>query len=160
MIRTAALALVLCCVAGCCEPHSDAMLVHTRVNGADELWGRVNDGESRRLLHGAQAYRPLLSPDGDWLAVEVRQMSDLTVVRLFRRDGETLVATDTDITARAWQWAVADTNITLGELSGPRTLVSGWDRDAQTLSLALSATISGSDQPFETVVSFPLEREP
>ena len=160
MIRTAALALVLCCVAGCCERHSDTTLVHTRVNAADELWGRVNDGEPRRLLHGAQAYRPLLSPDGDWLAVEVRQMSNLTVVRLFRRDGETLVATDTDITARAWQWAVADTSITLGEMSGARTLVSGWDRDAQTLSLALSATISGSDQPFETVITIPLAEEP
>ena len=160
MIRTAALALVLCCVAGCCEPPGDATLVHTRVNAADELWGSVNDGEPRRLLHGAQAYRPLLSPDGDWLAVEVRQMSDLTVVRLFRRDGDTLMAADTDITARAWQWALADTNITLGELSGARTLVSGWDRDAQTLLLALSATISSSDQPFETVITFPLAEEP
>ena len=159
VMRTAAFALILCCIGGCCEQQRDTTLIHTSVNAAGEFWATVNDGESRRLLQEAQAYRPVLSPDGDWLAVEVRLMSDLSVVRLFQRVGETLVATDPDITTRAWHWALAGTDVQLGELSHARTLVAGWDSDAQTLLLVLSATLP-DDEPFETVITLPLDQEP
>ena len=123
-----------------------------RYNG----WGY--DHEPRRLLYGAQAYRPLLSPDGNWLAVEVSQMSDLSVVRLFQRQGEILAATDTDITTRAWHKAMAGTNIQMGELSHARAQFAVWGGDAQTLSLALSATLP-DDKSFETIITLALDLE-
>lgn len=160
MIRTAALFLSLVLIAGCYERNCHATLIHTNVNEANELWGRVDDGDPIILLRQAQAYRPLLSPDGNWLAVEVRQMSDLHVVRLFRHDGERLVATDIDVTAHAWQLAAAGSNITPGELTHPRTHIFAWDSEAQTLSLALSATTPGIEQPFEMIITIQLDQEP
>lgn len=158
MIRTIAFACVLCCIAGCYERRGDSTLFHTYVNADSELWGRVNDGEPRRLLREAQAYRPVVSPDGDWLAVEVAQMSNLTVVRLFKRDGDTLVAVDSDVNNRAWRWALSGSGVQLNELSHTRTQVAGWGNEGQKLLLVLSATLPGG-RPFETDITLPLDEE-
>jgi hypothetical protein len=160
VIRIAAVALCMTLLVSCDDPSGQATLVHTHVTQANELWAQVSDGESVRLLEAAQAYRPLLSPDGHWLAVEVMQMSDLHVVRLFRREGDTLVAANSDVTATAWQMVAAHSNLQLDGLVQPRTHVAGWDSDAHTLHLALSATIPESEQPFETIITVPLDQEP
>ncbi len=156
MIRLASLALCLPLLAACVERTCDATLVHTQVTGTNELWGRVNDAEPTRLLAEAQAYRPLLSPDGKWLAVEVQQMSDLQLVRLFRREKTKLVASDANVTAVAWQRAAAEGRFELDELIHPRAWVVGWDHNGKSLSLGLSGSLPGQDTTLETVVAVPL----
>ncbi len=160
VIRIAAIALCMTLLVSCADPSGRATLVHTHVTQANELWAQVNGGKSVRLLEAAQAYRPLLSPDGHWLAVEVMQMSDLHVVRLFRREGDTLVPAQTNVTAVAWRSAATHYDIELDELAHARAQVAGWDSDAHTLSLALGATRPGVEQPFEAIITVQLDQEP
>lgn len=159
MIRIIALCFVSALVVSCVEKKQPVNFIHihTSVNEAGELWVNVNNSEQLRLLHDAQGYRPLVSPDGKWLAVEVRLMSDLEVVRLFRRDGNRFVAADQDVTTVAWRQVAAAKNIELEALTHTKTRVSGWSNEGASLSLVLSAFRPGEQGWIETVVSIPLE---
>jgi hypothetical protein len=70
------------------------------------------------------------------------------------------VPAENDVTAAAWRSAATHNDIELDQLAHARTQVAGWDGDVHSLSLDLSATLPGSDQPFETTVSVPLDRVP
>jgi hypothetical protein len=131
--------------------------IHTSVNDTGELWVSVNNDKPLRLLHEAQGYRPLVSPDGEWLAVEVRLMSDLEVVRLFRRDGVRFIAAENDVTAVAWQNVAAAHNFELDALSHTRARVAGWSNDGTILQLEMSASVPGEHSPLETVTAVPLD---
>ncbi len=122
----------------------------------------LEDAAARELAEetGLSISEPRISPDGHWLAVEVMQMSDLHVVRLFRREGDTLVPAQTNVTAVAWRSAATHYDIELDELAHARAQVAGWDSDAHTLSLALGATRPGVEQPFETIITVQLDQEP
>lgn len=162
MIRIIALYFTLLLVAGCSE-HSqpeNLLHIHTSANAAGELWVSVNASEPVRLLDDAQGYRPLASPDGKWLAVEVRLMSNLEVVRLFRRDGARFLSADKDVTAVAWRQVAAAHNVELEALEQTRARLSGWGHEGTSLRLALSATVSGEQGRLETVVAVPLGHKP
>lgn len=161
MIRIIALCLALLIVAGCSGEIQPANLlhIHSSANEAGELWVSINDGEPLRLLHDAQGYRPLVSPDGEWLAVEVRLMSDLEVVRLFRRDGNHFVAADKDVTAIAWRQVAAANDFELEALGHTKARVSGWGNKGTTLWLELSALRPGEQGQTETIVAIPLDHK-
>lgn len=157
MIRILALCIAL--IAGCggqTQP-STRLHIHTTVNDAGELWVRVNNGEPLRLLHDARGYRPLVSPNGEWMAVEVRLMSDLDVVRLFRRDGNRFVAADKDITAAAWRQVAANEKIELEAMDRTKARVLGWSNEGTTLRLELSALVPGEKNLLGAVVGVPLD---
>ena len=156
MIRLAFAVVCLPLITACAERACEATLIHTQVTAANELWGQVNDAEPSRLLAEAQAYRPLLSPDAEWLAVEVRQMSDLQLVRLFHRDGTKFVASDVNITAAAWQAAAAEGGFEPDELIQSRAWVAGWGDDGKSLAIGLRGSLPGYDRAVETVVAIPL----
>jgi hypothetical protein len=156
VIRIAFVVICLPLIAACVERACEVTLIHTQVTAANELWGQVNDAEPSRLLAEAQAYRPLLSPDAKWLAVEVQQMSDLQLVRLFHRDGTKLVASDANVTAVAWQAAAAAGGFKPDELIQPRAWVAGWGDDGKSLSIGLSGSLPGYDRALETIVAVPL----
>lgn len=162
MIRIITLYLALVLLPGCGEETQPANLlhIHTSANDAGELWASVNDSESIRLLHDAQGYRPLASPDGEWLAVEVRLMSDLEVVRLFRRDGARFISADKDVTAVAWLEVAATYDVELEALGRTKARVSGWSNEGKILQLELSATVPGEQDRLETVVAIPLGHKP
>lgn len=159
MIRIIALCFVLVLLVSCIEKKQplNQLHIHTSVNEAGELWVNVNNSEPIRLLHHAQGYRPLVSPDGKWLAVEVRLMSDLEIVHLFRRDGNRFVAADQDVTTVAWRLVMAANNIELEALTHTKARVSGWSNDGASLSLVLSAFEPNEQDWIKTVVSIPLE---
>jgi len=162
VIQIIALCLALLLVTGCDgEPQPTNLLhIHTSANEAGELWVSVNGGSPLRLLEDAQGYRSLVSSDGDWLAVEVRLMSDLEVVRLFRRDGNRFVATEKDVTTVAWRQAAAAENIEMEALIHTKTRFSGWNDEGTTLWLELSAVGPGEQDRLETVVAVPLDSKP
>ena len=159
VIRNITLCLALALVASCgVEPQLENKLhIHTNANEAGELWVSVNYGEPLWLLHDAQGYRPLVSPNGEWLAVEVRLLSDLEIVRLFRRDGNRFIASDKDVTAIAWRQMATANDIELEVLSHTKARVSGWSNEGMTLRLELSAL--GPDEPgqIETDIAIPLD---
>jgi len=162
MIRIIALFLALVLVTSCGEGTQPANVlhIHTNANDAGELWASVNDSEPIRLLHDAQGYRPLASPDGEWLAVEVRLMSQLEVVRLFRRDGARFIPADKDVTAVAWREVAAAYNVELEALGHTKARVSGWNNEGTILRLELSASVPGEQDQLETVVAVPLGHKP
>lgn len=161
MIRIIALCLALVIIAGCRGEIQPENLLHiySSANEAGELWVSVNDGKPLRLLHDAQGYRPIVSPDGEWLAVEVRLMSDLEVVRLFRRDENRFVAADKDVTAVAWQQVAEADNFELEALGHTKARVSGWGNKGTTLWLELSALRPGEKARTESVVAIPLDHK-
>lgn len=162
MIRIIALCIALLLVAGCSEETQPANLlhIHTSTNEAGELWVSVNDGEPLRLLQDAQGYRSLVSSGGEWLAVEVRLMSNLEVVRLFRRDGDRFLAIDKDVIADAWQQAAATYNVELEALDNTKARVLGWSNEGTSLQLELSALLPDEKGWFENVVMVPLDNNP
>ncbi len=159
MIRIIGLCLALVLITGCSEEPRPINVLHiyTSVNDAGELWVSVDNDKPLRLLHEAQGYRPLVSPDGEWLAVEVRLMSDLEVVRVFRRDGGRFIAVEKDVTAIAWQKAAAAYNVELEALSQTRARVSGWSNEGTILQLEMSAFVPGEQSPLETVTAVSLD---
>lgn len=159
MMRIITLCFVLLLLVSCVEENQPLNLIHihTSVNESGELWVNVNNGEPIRLLHNAQGYRALVSPDAKWLAVEVRLMSDLEVVRLFRREGYRYVAAERDVTTVAWRQVAAANTIDLQDLTHTKARVSGWSNEGASLSLVLSAFGSSEQGWIETVVSIPLE---
>jgi len=161
VIRIIALCLSLVIVAGCCgeiQP-ANVLHIHSSANEAGELWVSINNGEPLRLLHDARGYRPMVSPDGEWLAVEVRLMSDLEVVRLFHRDGNRFVAADKDVTTVAWRQAAAADNFELEALEHTRARVSGWANNGTALLLELSSLRPGEQDQTETIVAIPLDHK-
>lgn len=154
--RVAGLALALL-LAACAPqgPVGPSAPLHTYVNRAGELWAGVGDAPAQRLLTNGQDYRPVPSPDGRWLAVEVRLMSNLDVVRLYRREGTLLVPVAPDITTAAWARVRRDHGIDPEALDGARSHISGWENGGTALWLELSADVESVPQTFH--ISVPLE---
>jgi hypothetical protein len=141
---------------GCEAP---AVHVHTEIRDSGELWGGVDGEPARRLLGEAQGFRPVLSPDGRWLAVETRLMSNLTVVRLFRRDHNSFVPAGQDLTAAAWKRAGDRERFDPGSADGPQTFVQGWEDCGRRLVLLLRGVWGGRPAPSEVLVTIPLSQE-
>ena len=164
MNRMISLSIMLLFFAGCDgenQPQSDILLhIHTNTTETGELWISINGSETIRLLYDAQGYRPLISPDGEWLAVEVRLMSDLEVVRLFRRAGDRFVIADKDVTAVAWRHVTNANKIEMQDLENTKARVSGWGDQGTDLRLELSALGPGELGLIETIVSVPLDHQP
>jgi len=86
----------------------------------------------------------------------VRPMSDLEVVRVFRRDGTRFEAGGEDVTAIAWRRAAADGDLKLDELERPSARVAGWGDDGASLELELSAGVPDKNAAVEGTVVVPL----
>ena len=87
-------------------------------------------------------------------------MSNVNVVRLFRRDGLQFIAASEDVTAAAWKQATTGKNIKLDTLEQTRAHVSSWGSEGKSLRLELSAQIPGNKNVFETIVAVPLMNQP
>lgn len=162
VIRITIFCFVLILLTSCGDqrPHEPVLHIHTSVNQIGELWVRINNGKPQRLLQQAKGYRPLVSPTGNWLAVEVRLMSDLNIVRLFQRKGLQYVYANKNITGDAWKRASRREGIELKSLERTNAYVSGWGDEENVLQLELNAQAPGHKELFNTMVMIPLEQKP
>ncbi len=136
-----------------CELH-----VHTAANEAGEFWASVDGSPPQRLMTKAQGYRPILSPNGAWLAVEPRLMSNLEVVRLFERQEIGFVPARLDVTRTAWERVSASGNLDPYQMDSARTRVHGWEDSGRKLVLELSVT-GAKGEPKKVLVTIVLPDE-
>lgn len=122
--------------------------IHTHTNAANELWVTVGNTEPQLLLKEALNYRPVLSQSGQWLAVEMQLMSNLTVVRLFEMRNNQFTAVENDITRDAWRRVTSQKEINLNDVEAGSTYLSGFSNDESTLILELHGALPGQDMPF------------
>ncbi len=125
--------------------------VHTEVNQAGELWANVNGQAPERLWIGAQDFRPLLSPNGAWLAVEARLMSNIGVVLLFRREGNRFVPAAQDVTGLAWKMAGERERFDPATVENPQTYVHGWENQGRLLQIKLRG-LWGEEPEFREIL--------
>ena len=131
--------------------------VHTSASDSGEFWVAVNGAEPQLLLQEAQDYRAVISPNGSWMAVEIKMMSDLTVVRLYSRKDFQFTVAEHDVTKEAWLKVAVEKKLDVQSLNNTRVSIAGWGEGSNSLLLRLAAMIPDEDKPFETEVIIPLE---
>lgn len=151
-------ALLLGCRAESVES-GGTLHVHTLVNQAQELWVSVNGQAPERLSIEAEDFRPVLSPNGAWLAVEARLLSSLGVVRLFKRAGDRFVAAAQNVTASAWRTAGAREGFDPDRVDNPQAFVHGWQDGGQSLEIELRGMWGDQPLPQERLVRIRLDPE-
>jgi len=129
--------------------------VHTESLPDGSFTVTVGAGEPQRLIEAAQQYRPVLSPDSRWLAVETRLFSDLQVVRVFRRDGDRFEEVDPDPVLATWARVASREGFLVEDVVRARASVAGWDDD-DVLILELSGDLPERDARWTTVERVPM----
>lgn len=168
--RRAAPCLLLALVAGgCAGPASnetgapaatrspEAAPVAVAVDDAG-LWATTEGGRRQLLADDGKYYEARVSPDGRLIVADIALLSDLQVVRVYRRSrGSESWQPAADVTRTAWQRAAEAHDLALEEVSHARTRFVAWADDGAALELELSGRLpDGSELRYSQVVA--LER--
>lgn len=128
--------------------------VHTGVTQEGVFVVSVNNGSPQHLLKEGIAYRPVLSDDGQLLAVEVMLTSSITIVKLFDRRGDRFSEHPVNVTKYAWENLKNKKEL---DLSSPKTLFSSWSENGSSVNLVLEYFDNTISDYISTEVNVPLK---
>ncbi len=112
------------------------------------------DGRECKLCDDGIAYEAYPSPSGRLIAVETMVMSDLTLLRLFKKSGSCYVEIHPRLPEALWQMASRQHGFNVEEVEHPRMRFLGWLGE-EGLIVELSGIIKGRKHIFR--VTYPLD---
>ena len=101
------------------------------------LWLQSPNGERHQLPLQGQEYYPLPSPDGQWLAVEVQQLSNLRTLRIFEHSAEGPRETAVNASTYLWRHARELDGIDTDNIRYPAIRVVRWHPSSHALDVEL-----------------------
>jgi len=89
---------------------------------------RINEsGENYVLADDALDYRVIQSPDGQWLAVETRLMSNLQIIRAYRKNNQGRYRPLKDpVAVKLWDDLLKEEGFTIDDVNYPRMRFLRW----------------------------------
>lgn len=154
------LALLLC---GCGPSDPAAHQIQTQFQETSGLTVTDSNGKSQQLIKDSLHARAVVSPTGQWVAVEDMKMSDLVVVRLFHHHNGRYDELELPELKQHWGHLAEQAGITFEDLVRPRVRIENFDPAEETLLLRFQAEAEpqGGDafsNEIDDVVAIPLER--
>lgn len=110
------------------------------------LWAHSSGGRFNVPVQG-QAFRPLPSPNGEWLAVEVQTLSNLRTLRIFRQSEHGFAETAQNASTYLWQQARVADAVDTDNIRDPAVGVINWLADSRGLNVELHAVLD-SGEPY------------
>lgn len=130
------LVLWLC---GCGQSNPAGHLIQTQFLETSGLTVIDSSGESQQLIENSLHARAVVSPSGQWIAVEDMKMSDLVVVRLFRRHNGRYQELELPELRQHWMQLAEQGGIPFEDLIRPRVNIDNFGPSEKTLLLRFQA---------------------
>ncbi|BBG65783.1 hypothetical protein NNO_1080 [Hydrogenimonas sp.] len=103
-----------------------------------------DDNHRYKLAGDALDYRVIPSPDGSWLAVETLLLSNLTVVRFYRKDGGGMYrAQEVPELTQIWERVTVNAGLDIDDLRSPRMKFLRWEDNGNALINLSAAAPNG-----------------
>ncbi|MCB1054819.1 MAG: hypothetical protein KDD11_04820 [Acidobacteria bacterium] len=112
----------------------------------------VVEGDREQILvEEAQGFLAHLAPDGQWLALDVRLLSDLQVTYLYHQEADGDWNFERNLSRPAWETArtTLDLGPDLDDLLRARTRFLRWSEDGRTCSVEVSGELDGRELELE-----------
>lgn len=112
----------------------------------------IGEGDARQVLvEEAQGFLAHPSPDGRWLALDVRLLSDLQVTYLYHRDDDGRWSLARNLSTPAWETAQRTLHLDpdLDDVLRPRTRFLRWSEDLEACTVAVSGDRDGEEIELE-----------
>lgn len=145
---TAALILALALLQACNADDPPATVaVQTHFSESSGLTVVGSDGHSQQLLEGSLAARSVVSPTGRWILVEDMQLSNLVVIRAFRRTNGHYDEIALPGIRAHWEAMAADAGIGFEDLVNPRVGIEGFGEAGRSVLLRFTADTGLAESP-------------